>query len=599
MDIRDALDLRPDTEHGLLVAYGQFARQNGLVERLMAVPVPAKAYVHRPQAKILEFLVGIFSGIEYLRDLDEGPRPLTKDLAVAQAWGQPAWAHYSGVSRTLDAADGRTVAAVQQALADFSQPFIDEAISEQLRRGEPLVFDADLTGQPVSSTSRTYPEAAFGWMDDGVRLGYQLARISVETCRYSRLWLGGFHHPGDTVSVSCLKELVLAAEKAAGVRPRRRTELIRQRTRHLQEGLTRLERLMAQQRVRIGELQSRLERLAVQMALAAHRLGVADAPCLPSSLLSPVPPLGENCMARRRLEDQRRGWQAAQQRAREQLARAEKVLAGHQQQWEVLSQEGKELSRRLAQLEEDNATNPDPPVCILRIDAGFVSGPNLTWLIEMGYQLYTKAPNDQTTKALRAQVTADIPWVRVGANAELVARENYRLHGCPYPFRAALERFQTGSTVKYGTLLLYRDDGQVPTLQDWFGFYNGRQTIEAGNKESKTAFKVQHLMSRSPAGIALQASFTTFASNFVRWAAEWLRPRTFSPKARFSQTLASVKTLTRIAANSPAYIDAGSGGCSLQFSHRSSFPEVVIHLSGSYARQLALPMDRPVRIASP
>ena len=117
MDIRDALDSRPDTEHGLLIAYGQFARQIGLLERLMAVPVPAKTRLHRPQAKLTEFLVGILSGLEYLQDLDLAPRPLTKDLAVARAWGQPGWAHYSGVSRTLEAADDQTVAASERPFA--------------------------------------------------------------------------------------------------------------------------------------------------------------------------------------------------------------------------------------------------------------------------------------------------------------------------------------------------------------------------------------------------------------------------------------------------------------------------------------------------
>ena len=146
-------------------------------------PVPAKTRVRKPQARVVEFLVGILSGVEYLQDLDLGPHPLTKDLAVAGAWGQPAWAHYSRISRTLDAADEKTVAAVQETLRTFSQTFSDEAIDDELRRRQPPVYDADLTGQALSSTSQTYPDAAFGWMDDGVKLGNQLARISVQTRR--------------------------------------------------------------------------------------------------------------------------------------------------------------------------------------------------------------------------------------------------------------------------------------------------------------------------------------------------------------------------------------------------------------------------------
>jgi hypothetical protein len=570
-----------------------------LLERLMTVPVPAKTFVHKPQAKLVEFLVGILSGIEYLQDLDLSARPLTKDRAVAEAWGEAGFAHYSGVSRTLDAANEETLSAVESALRAFSQPFIDEALADCLRRGEPLVFDADLTGQAVSSTSRSYPGAAFGWMDDTVRLGYQLARVSLETKRFGRLWLAGFHHPGDTVSVSCLKELVEAAERTTGIRPRRRTELVQRRLDALGERLARSEGLTRHQEAEIKEIEARLDWLAVRLALAAWRLGETTAPELSNCLSLEAPALGKHSAARSRLEKRRAGWQGQEQRVRAQLGKARTVLARHQAEAAAIRQAMAALALWHAQLEADNALNPNPAVCLLRLDAGFGSGPNLTWLIELGYQVYTKAISDQTTKALIAQVKPETSWVRGGANAELLAFADYHQHDCPYPLRVALERFQTGSTLKHATLVEYRDDGQVLPLPAWFKLYNGRQTIEAGNKESKTVFKVQHLMSRSVAGVRLQASFTTFAANFVRFAADWLRSRVESPRRRIVKLLSSVKGLTRVAANSPAYIDRCAGGYSLQFTERSSLPDAVIHLSTPFARQLALPIDQPVRIGSP
>jgi hypothetical protein len=63
--------------------------------------------------------------------------------------------------------------------------------------------------------------------------------------------------------------------------------------------------------------------------------------------------------------------------------------------------------------------------------------------------------------------------------------------------------------------------------------------------------------------------------------------------------LGSAKGLTRIAANSPAYLDGGPAPRSLQFAHRSSLPDMVIHLGGFSARQLALEIGRPIRISSP
>jgi hypothetical protein len=122
----------------------------------------------------------------------------------------------------------------------------------------------------------------------------------------------------------------------------------------------------------------------------------------------------------------------------------------------------------------------------------------------------------------------------------------------------------------------------------WFHDYNGRQTIAAGNKEEKTTFKVQHLMSRSAAGIRIQAFLTVFAANFVRWADEWIRPRIEQSTRRFDDVLSSPKRLVRIAANSPAIVDRGVGPERVRFSHLSSFDGVVIVLSAIIGRQLPL-----------
>jgi hypothetical protein len=78
-----------NTEHGLLVAFGEFFQQQGLLQQLLQVPIRQKTRDLTPQAKLIEFLSGIMSGIEFLSDLNDGPHPLAKDETVARAWGQP------------------------------------------------------------------------------------------------------------------------------------------------------------------------------------------------------------------------------------------------------------------------------------------------------------------------------------------------------------------------------------------------------------------------------------------------------------------------------------------------------------------------------
>ena len=571
-----------NTDHGLLVAFGEFLQQHGLIARLMQAPIPQKTRTLAPQTKLVEFLAGIMSGIEYLSDLNDSPHPLARDTLAAQAWGQPGFAHYSGVSRTLDVCDADTVAAVERAIADFSRPFIDQVVHDLLRRDAPLIYDLDLTGQAVSPTSQTYPGAAFGWMNDGVKLGYQLARVCLSPRDRERVWLAGFHHPGDTVSAACVQDLIRAAETQTRIRPRRRPELVQHRIAAQRDSLRRTQRLLDQQQARLTQLQQTQRHLIGKMYHANKVLKTSISPAKSA-----------------RLQRQVAGWHKRPPRLEQQIATATRVLAQHQTRLTQQQVALADLQAWQAQLEADNHTNPDPPpYCEARMDAGFVSGDNLTWLIEMGYCPNTKAPNDQTTRALRARLEPDQHWVRVGDNAEMTAWGEYVLHGCPYPLTVALERFKVGRQYKYATLIQYRDDGWSPTLPAWFQHYNERQTIEAGNKEMKGTFHVQHLMSRSLAGIRLQVLFTGLAANVARWCVPWLRRCAATPSAKFTRVLDSPKHLVRMAANTDALVQHTPFGTALQFAPHSPLSGVTLFLRGVPAFQLALGFNQPCEIPS-
>lgn len=162
--------------------------------------------------------------------------------------------------------------AVEQAITEFSRPFIASRVNELLRCGEGLIYDFDLTGQAVSATSTTYPEARFDWMNDSVQLGYQLARVCLLDQAGERIWLAGFHHPGDMVSVACWNELVHAAETQTHIRPRRRTELVQHRLANQLETLTRLRRLQAHQQTKVDCLRQSRQKLIGQCYHAEQQL---------------------------------------------------------------------------------------------------------------------------------------------------------------------------------------------------------------------------------------------------------------------------------------------------------------------------------------
>jgi hypothetical protein len=152
----------------------------------------------------------------------------------------------------------------------------------------------------------------------------------------------------------------------------------------------------------------------------------------------------------------------------------------------------------------------------------------------------------------------------------------------------ALERFKVGQEYKYATLVTYRDTASIPTLPEWFRSYNGRQTIEAGNKEMKGPFHVQHLMSRSPAGIQIQVLFTGLGSNLVRWCAPWLRACAAESTPPLDKTLSSPKRMVRVAANASAVVQHTCFGLSMRFTPQSALLNVTLFLRGVTAFQPSL-----------
>ena len=373
-----------------------------------------------------------------------------------------------------------------------------------------------------------------------------------------RIWLAGFHHPGDTVSVACVKELITVAEAQTQTWPRRRTELVQQRIQSQTQVVIRLQRLREQQAAKVKGWGQTREKLIGQRYHANWQLKETA--------------YSSGKKARLRLKV--RAWQKRLPRLEAQIVRGQQVRDRHQRQTVQAEQQLAELQTWHAKLENDNRANPQPPAYVeARTDAGFVSGENLTWVLEMGYCPNTKAPNDQTTQALRKHLPAQQVWSPVGRNAEMAACGEYYLHNCPYPLIVALERFKVGREFRYATLLRYRDDGRPRALREWFRHYNARQTIEAGNKEMKGTFFVQHLMSRSLPGIQIQVLFTGLAANAVRWCIPWLQACSDNLTPKWQRTLNSPKHLVQVAANCAARVERTPCGTALQFAPEVPFQD--------------------------
>lgn len=529
-----------DTQHALLIPWGHFAREIGLISGIEAVKLNQKVYEHTPQAKVLEFFAALLSGARHLQDISLAAHPLDKDLAVSEAWGQPGWADYTGVSRTLKGLNWTEVQVLVAVLERVSQPFWESELAVLRSQGRGLQYDGDLTGLPVSNTSRTYPNAAYGHMSDEIRLGYQAGVVSFQSPTYGRLWLSVEHHAGDTVSCTQAEALVLAAEKRSGQRPRRRTELLQRRIEAF-----------------VKSREPALKRLASQQAaLAAAEQAKQETAAQLREETKPkrIPVLERRCVRRDR----------AAEVARKKLDKTQVRLNAHFEQEKVLRQ-------RLEQFECENAENPQPIEACFRLDAGLGTYENIALLIEMGYEVYVKLHNHKITQMLKKSVTPKAAWMCVGNNAEMVAWKDMQLQNCADPLDIALERFYTGKTQKHNALAHFGNTPVTTDLPAWFGKYNARQTIEAGIKETKQVFYLHRLKVRSEPAIYLQEAMTIFAANFIRWATAWIEQHAEQNKHTLLVGEMGIKKQVQVAANTSAKVIQNSEGMLLRFSSASAF----------------------------
>jgi len=377
------------TEHAFLFAWAEFAYEIGLVQKLLQVPMPQKSVVHLPQGKVLAFLLGILTGITHLRDLNDGPHPLAHDAPVLRAWGLASLAHYTGISRTAASCNEATVAAITQALNEVSQPFIDREVELLLANRLPLLLDLDLAPRRVSNTSTTYPDAQFSWQDDRVGLGYDAALVALTSPTYGRLFLAGFHYPRNPIALPRLQQMIFAAEARLGRRPQRRPRLIKKRLKPVAEKIRQRQRWLQAQLDRQRALLDQLDNLPGEVGRLEEEVAALEAGYQAEG--REAKPYSRLVQAQRRLASVQKKLAQAPER----LQQAEQTATAHRERLTKLQAEYAALKAHQAQSEADNATNLDPVKVIVRLDAGFGTGPNLTWLIEMGYIIYTKAYSAQ------------------------------------------------------------------------------------------------------------------------------------------------------------------------------------------------------------
>ena len=368
-------------------------------------------------------------------------------------------------------------------------------------------------------------------------------------------------------------------EEVLQVRPRRRVELVQARRQEMMVHINQLQSQGAHNQQKQSTLWVRMR--AVGTEIKQYQAEVTQLEVQYRAKDWTERPYSQLAKSRRKLvaAQKRKG------RAWRDLTKLQNQAARLQQQISVPQEALLALDEWLAYLDADNMANPNPVSMMVRIDAGFSTGLNLAWLIEMGYTVLTKAHHSSSTDSLRRRLPSQPEWTWVGKNAEAVAMADYYQNDCPYPLQAMLVRYHLPNKVRYTTLFYY-DQTPPPPLPAWFSGYNARQTIEAGIKEGKGVFTLKRHLVRSPIGMKLQEQFALFGANFVRWAAAWTKDLLSQANQNFSTALGQVKTLVRTVSRSRARWVRNAVGNTLIFDEAGPFAGTIICLSGSIAFQL-------------
>src|SRR5438067_1781760 len=361
-----------------------------------------------------------------------------------------------------------------------------------------------------------------------------------------------------------------------GLQARRRTELLRQRLQAFEQQVAQTNERWETQQQAVQQAKERL--VEAQQQVQEYQQQLAELEQAYQTRKLQEHPTSRLVQARSRLQAAMKRTNSRTSLCQQAQRRLDKTTAKLCQQQSALAH----LYERLHRFEQDNAANADPIEAEFRLDAGFGTYENVALLIEMGYDLYTKPHSHTVVTALKQRVDDTSVWTPVGANAELVGWPTLQLNHCPYPLDVALARFYTGKTLKESALVHFGVHQVAEHLLAWFERYNGRQTIEAGIKESKQVFYLHHLKVRCEPAIYLQEAFVLFAANFIRWAAHWLQAQAHPGENALNVRKLGVKRQVHVAAHVSAQVIQDSGAKLLKFSEQSAFAGQVLCIAGDH-----------------
>ncbi len=227
---------------GFLIPTGHYAQKIGLIDLFKEhLRIKMKTVHHTLVEKIIELFVSMIAGCPDIKTVNNR---LVPDKLAAAAWRQKQFADQSRVSEVLHRVTPENLLQLEDIFHTF---FCQQSLAWRHPPNEWLIVDVDMTGLPVSPSTRTYEGAAFGFMQKEKGKGYKL------TCPYTGgefgEVFGGLFDPGSAHCATKLVDLLLLIEKRVGSPP---SSLVKYRA-HIQPLLTQAKTLEDRARKREEE----------------------------------------------------------------------------------------------------------------------------------------------------------------------------------------------------------------------------------------------------------------------------------------------------------------------------------------------------------
>lgn len=365
---------------GFLVPTGHYAQEIGLIDLFKEhLKINMKTVHHSPVEKVIELFVSMIAGCPDVKTMNNR---LVPDRLAAAAWGQEQFADQSQVSQVLHRISPQNLLQLEEI---FHSLFSQRSLARRHPVDEWLVVDLDMTGLPVSPSSKTYEGAAFGFMQEETGKGYKL------TCAYTGgelgEVLGGLFDSGSAHCATKLLDLLLLIEKRIGSPP----YFLHRYRASAEQLLTEAQKLQRRSQCRTKE--ALRARKPQRQAVLERRAGKLD--------------------------------------SRAQLLQ-EKVASSLQ------------IADSFDTL---RSSNPYRTI-LVRGDAGFGSVDNIRLLLDLGYDFLLKGYSPHTARNL-AQGIAEKEWVPFNSATSVAELGAIRLPDCQYPLRTVLGRSKIPRPYQY------------------------------------------------------------------------------------------------------------------------------------------------------